>query len=337
MPHTCLMRVLRCPPMDLTRLNPCQRGVVTDLMGFGLPRPTYGPEFSRELVARLEDGLAVSAAEHTPDDPLVLSKSRLTEVLTCEGLYLSRDAQPFAMSRAMALGILTHKAVERLLVDLERHPNPHAATEYALARASSGEDALASWLTGLDEDERLEIKGEVRNLATEFVQQWPPLERGWYPRVENRASALLCGGRVKLYARYDLALGKPEGSEARTLIVDLKTRSFGTSHFEEIRFYALVETVRVGIPPFRVALHSLETGGHYAEDVTAATLSAACERVVEAAAALGELRRGRQPSLRPGPACNWCGSSGDCPPGRAWIEDDVTVIESHVSQASTSV
>ncbi|MCC7078276.1 MAG: PD-(D/E)XK nuclease family protein [Acidimicrobiia bacterium] len=305
--------------MDVAALNPCQQSVLSDLIDYGGERQVFDPGLAAGLRRELEDALVDLAHSYTARQPFVISKSRLSHVSTCEGLFLGRARDVFEMTRPMAVGILTHKAVERLMVDPRRHRHPRSVARHVIEIATSDDDTLGTWLDGLDPEETAEIAGQVSNLATDFVAQWPPVDAGWFPRVESRAAAVLCADRVKLAARYDLALGKPHGMQARTLIVDLKTGTAGYTHLGEVRFYALIETLRHGVPPYRVALHSLETGGHHAEVVTEEMLFATTNWVAEGARAMHEVTTAlRDPELSPGPACTWCPVRETCEPGQDW-------------------
>ena len=54
-------------------------------------------------------------------------------------------------------------------------------------------------------------------------------------------------------ARPDLAFGRPTGPDARSLLIDFKTGGRHGAHVDDLRFYALVFTLRWGVPPWRVA------------------------------------------------------------------------------------
>jgi hypothetical protein len=98
------------------------------------------------------------------------------------------------------------------------------------------------------------------------------------------------------------------------------------AHTDDLRFYALIEALRLGVPPFRVGSLYLDEGRLSTEDIDAAVLEAAAVRVLHGAAKLAELRsRARAPRRSPGPACRWCPLLGNCEEGRAQLraeEDD---------------
>ena len=117
--------------------------------------------------------------------------------------------------------------------------------------------------------------------------------------------------------KVDLTLGVAEGTRAGKVLVDLKTGGFSPSHDDDLRFYALVEAIKVGVPPRRVATHYLESGDLKHEDVTEPMLASAVARVVDAVNRWLELRSGRLvPVAKPSVACRWCPVLETCDLGR---------------------
>jgi hypothetical protein len=132
----------------------------------------------------------------------------------------------------------------------------------------------------------------------------------WHVRVE------LLGGALVLSGQLDLVLGASSAAEpnrATRLAIDLKTGRAWPEHAEDMRFYALLLSLRFGVPPYRVATLYLDSGEWQAEDVTARVLDRAAERVVEAVRAASASEGGRPLPLRPGPYCTWCPRSATCP------------------------
>ncbi len=88
---------------------------------------------------------------------------------------------------------------------------------------------------------------------------------------------------------------------ATRLAIDLKTGNAYPEFAEDMRFYALLLTLRFGVPPYRVASLFLESGAWQAEDVTEDALHHAADRVIAAArSGARALRAGRGRSLTPG-------------------------------------
>jgi hypothetical protein len=143
----------------------------------------------------------------------------------------------------------------------------------------------------------------------------------WRPRLESSLRLELCQGKIIVQGKVDLALGQAQGTQARVLIVDLKTGQPAAAHADDLRLYALLETLRVGVPPFRMASYYLDSGTWHAEDVDEGVLVAAVRRLVDGAAKVVELRfEGRAPTIVPGPACRYCPARNDCQGAKVWAE-----------------
>ena len=143
--------------------------------------------------------------------------------------------------------------------------------------------------------ERAELRGEVNDLLVKFLDCWPPLRPQWRPAPESRLNYDLFGGTIVLAGKVDLALGRAEGTRAGKVLIDLKTGRSSPLHREDLRFYALIETLRLGVPPRRIATHYLDSGHLQIEDVNLDVLEAAVARTVDGIAAMVELARPRAP------------------------------------------
>jgi RecB family exonuclease len=144
--------------------------------------------------------------------------------------------------------------------------------------------------------------------------------------VESRLRLSLADGRIELSGKVDLALGQAKpttnGAEARTMIIDLKTGGPGVHHAADLRFYALLETVRVGVPPFRLASFYLDAGEWRCEDVDEDLLWATARRTTDGIERLVALQlAGEEPTETPGAQCRWCRAQAECPTGKAWLAD----------------
>lgn len=300
-------------------LTPAQEEVLDTLRARGRTRPVYEPGLRDELRAALESSLPAEVG--ALDQPLVLTKATLARVLSCEAHEVAEAAAPFAWTPATARGTVAHKAIE-LSVHRRDEPSPLDLVDAALARLEDDPDApLAGFLLRLGENERAELRSLVNDQVSAFLELWPPLSPRWVPRTESRVRAELCGGRVVLAGKVDLTLGAPDGMQAGRLVVDLKTGASHTGHLDDLRFYALLDTLRVGVPPFRLASYYLDAGRAMAEDVTLDTLDAAVRRTVAAATKVVELRLGlRSPAITPNHACRWCCAKAVCDGATQWRE-----------------
>jgi hypothetical protein len=126
-----------------------------------------------------------------------------------------------------------------------------------------------------------------------------------------------------LSGKIDLSLGHAIGREARCLFVDLKTGGHYTAHLDDLRFYALVQMLRIGVPPFRVASYYLDSATFAAEDVTEETLEIALHRTLDGARKMLELRLARRAAtITPCPRCRYCRLKATCEGSREWEKRD---------------
>jgi hypothetical protein len=70
------------------------------------------------------------------------------------------------------------------------------------------------------------------------------------------------------------ALGRPGVSPPQVGIVDFKSGAERQEHRDDARFYALLECLRNGVPPFRIASYYLDSGEPRPEDVNEGVLEA---------------------------------------------------------------
>lgn len=309
-------------PATVPPLNPAQQAVIAQLGAPGDDRPAFPADLAERLRADLEVGLAPLVAGRSPDDPLVLTKHALGGVHGCQARWVAASGRRFEWSVPIARGTVAHKAVE-LSVHVRGEPTPLDLVDLAITRLGEGDDGLADWLRTCSDVERAEVRAEANDRVAAFLDCWPPLRRTWAPVTESKVRAELCGGRVQLRGKVDLTLGRASGPRASgKVLVDLKTGGFAPDHLHDLRFYALIETVRLGVPPRRVASYYLESAWMAPEDVTAGLLDSAVARTVAGARALAALQDGTaEPVRRPGAACRWCPVRSGCEPGEAWIAD----------------
>jgi RecB family exonuclease len=293
-----------------------QRRTLDRLIGTG-ERPVFAPDLPQRLRDRIEDAIR----ELDPAEPLWLGKERLNEQIRCEGTFASvllGEAPPFEHSRASATGVLQHKAIE-VLVGARESMDPHEAAEVAAVRTLDREERFADFWNDLAPVDRDDVLMEAARRTLLFDASFPPLRelrRQLAPATELSIRAELLGGALVLSGKVDLLLGAPDRLEpmrATRLAIDLKTGSAYPEYAEDNRFYALLLTLRFGVPPYRVASFFLEGGTWQHEDVTEELLSHAADRVVAAARSAQALRAGREPTLHPGRWCGWCPRASSCP------------------------
>jgi len=304
--------------VDLHALTPAQNRVVVDLMAIGEPRPRFDPDLGGALRNRLERTLA-GVAESLGDDQLWVRKHDLSQVHTCEGHFVAEQGG-FGWNARTAAGTVVHKALE-LSVSARGEPSPLDLVDHAMAALAADDHARSPrpYLLSAPELELAELRARANEVVAKFVECWPPLLPAWSPRTETGIGADLCAGRVVLWGRVDLALGRAAGNEARVLLVDLNTGRGHPGHLDDLRFYALVQTLRVGVPPFRVATYYLDTATFHAEDVTTDVLETGVRRVVDGVRKMARLRDpAAVAALSPGPACGYCAAGTVCEAAAAY-------------------
>jgi hypothetical protein len=301
-------------------LNPAQVEVLEQLGAAAGERPTFPDELRTDLRVAIEAELDPILPEN---DDLFVNKHALSQVHGCEAKYLDeQENRHFEWTVPTARGTVAHKAIE-LGVNWDGEPLPTELVDRATARLENSEAGISQWIQGLDLAEQAELRSDAVDRVTKFFECWPPLNPKWRPVAESRVRAELCGGRLILQGKVDLTLGRAQGLTAGKVLVDLKTGGFSPYHLDDLRFYALVETLRIGTPPRRLASYYLDEGSFVAEDVSEALIESTVARLIDGALKMVELRQhDRAPSKLPGPPCRWCQILDDCDEGRSHLEED---------------
>ncbi len=307
-----------------SELNEAQRDVLARLGRQGVEPPTFDADLRSRLRDELESALAGVAAKFSIDGPLVVFKRRLAGVFGCEASFLAEDEQPFVYNTHIARGAVAHKAIELGINWRSPDPAPAELVDRALDSLTNGDNYLANWLYQCSDAERAELRSLAVSSAATFFDCWPPLKRQWHPVTESSSRVKLCGDRIVLTGKTDLTLGKSQGRTARKVIVDLKTGWHQPSmHREDLRFYALVETLKLGTPPRTLATYYLESADLDVEEVTEELLEVALRRTVDGicryAELHGHLGPPAEPIKRPGPPCNWCELRDGCAEGQEFL------------------
>lgn len=284
-------------------------------------RPDFDAGLRHELRAELEEALAPVVADVDPAESVWVSKHTLSSVHGCEGRHLAERAKAFAWTPALARGAVVHKAVE-LSVHWRGDLVPLDLVDEAMARLANDDKAISDWLRTCTEGDRAELRSMAGERVTTFLECFPPLASRWFPVTEGKLRADLCDGKVVLQGRTDLTLGRADGTRAGKVVIDLKTGGPSPSHVDDLRFYALVDTLRLGTPPRLTASYYLDSARAQPESVTVDVLHAAVARTVDGVRKLRELDAGREPVLRPGAPCRWCPGLEGCATGRRHLGDE---------------
>jgi len=330
--------------------TPAQQQVIDVLGGSPAEHPQFDWDLRRKLRLELERGIAPLADAISSgafgDSGLFISKHNLAALLGCEKKLLAEWAKPFEWSPPLARGTISHKAIE-LAINWRVPSSPLELVDEAMDRMAEGNRGIGGYLRTCSDVDWAELRSEANERVTKFLECFPPLKRAWVPVLEARLRLEvpqhstedlrhhpeLMKQRVVLSGKPDLTLGKlrtrqnPKGAQgaptvaAGKVIIDFKTGGFSPVHREDLRFYALLEAVRLGAPPRKVATYYLDSGDIHSEDVTVDVLQAASRRVIQGVTRCVELITEQpEPTIRPGPACRWCPVSAGCEEGLAYLD-----------------
>ena len=338
-------------------LNPAQQHVI-DLLGKPLDeRPAFSVNLAQELRTYLEHELSALmesfhtdyAANRPPNTnyppntnfatnthtttrtnklflskSIFLSKSTLSKVLGCERNFMAEKAQPFRWTPSLARGTISHKAVELSLQNMSE-TTPLAMVDKAMARVAELDHKLGEYLRTCSDVEQAELRAEANERLVKFLESFPPIKKEWIPVTESSIRAQLVNGAVTLSGKPDLTLGKARGNVAGKMtagkvIIDFKSGGFSHNHSEELRFYALIETLRLGVPPRTTATCYLDSGDVEHETITRESLESISRKIILCARNYLELTTGqREPSTSPSYMCRWCPVQTDCVEGTEHI------------------
>lgn len=317
---------------QMMRLNPAQQQILDELGA--TERPTFRDDLRDHLRHELETALTSVAKRLTAvsgnDTILYLSKHRLNQVHGCEQRFVAEEAVPFSWTVASARGTVVHKAIE-LLVGRRGNPTPLDLVDDSLARLEANERSIGPFLAALTQAERADLVTSANDVVAGFLDAFPPLRRQWVPVAESKVRAEFCDASVVLQGAVDLTLGRARGNEAGKVLIDLKTGRTAPNHVDDLRFYALLETLKLGVPPRLIVTYYLESGLPRTESVTEDLLWSTVHRVVDGAnRAVALLHEKTEPRLVTSPACRWCPALESCDVGQSYIAstDDLSASDS---------
>ncbi len=267
-----------------------QARVISDVLAWGAKRPVPPDGLTDRLLGRMTAAIGawIDTRERLGEQrarPLLVTKSRLSR-LVCDGLQ--RDPVAYVHAWANVRGTLVHAAIEAD-VDGARSLPPEEVTAGAwlrLATQRPGDpSSVGAWLNVRDAGERDTMLAESTALLAGFREVWPDLRAApLRVRTEHRMMVMLGGRSVQLQGVPDLVIDSAvEDGRARSLLIDLKTgMPRGQRDRDELRFYALLATLRDGVPPFRWATLYVTEGRIEHEDLSEAILVTAADRVSDA-------------------------------------------------------
>ena len=236
------------------------REVLALLRGDSAARPRFDPALAGGLRAWLEDAaydVVAQRGEHAP--PLALGPRRVlggadvdSSDATADDVVLSRLVHALFRQQvhAGAPGDPLGDALDALRAD-----GSGGGGETVLHVESATPEARAGLARRLE--------GHAANLGA-MVPRFAP---GWMPRTDDRVAIPLAGGRVVLRGTFDLLVGIPRPGAASLCALGLSTGGTPVRARRSLHYLALLETLRSGAPPFRLALLESATGRYGVEDV----------------------------------------------------------------------
>jgi hypothetical protein len=284
------------------------------LRGGSAARPLVDPGLAGGLRDWLEDALVPALAGLPPGSlPVRVTKDAVNRVLACEAHFLSRAGTARIVTLELARGVMVD-ALFRQWVTTGVIADPWADAMAAVECA--GDEAVVRFVKSLDTDSRDGLCAEVREHAAGIESSWPLSSPAWLSRTQERLEVPLAGGRLVLNGVVDLAFGAPSNGRASVCLVELKSGARRLEHRGDVHFYALLETLRSGAPPFRVATYYSSSGELDAEQVGEDVLIGALQRTLAGAERLCRLAAGAAPARTANPLCTWCDELPGCEPGR---------------------
>ncbi len=314
-------------------MNPTQQRTLANIRVPPEERGTFPVSLADDLHSQLAGELEPIAEQlRAQGEDLWISKRSLSAVGACEASYMAEQQTPFEYNPATARGSVIHRGVEFWANPVNEHDQAsdyigHAISHYIEQDQQSG-NRLGEFLAAMSTGAASAFASECTSLLQNFQDTFPPIGRGWELGVEVPRRHPLCEGTIVLSGKFDLTLGKA-GDTAGDLvtpgrvIIDLKTGNRNLNDAQDMRFYALLETLQTGVPPMLVGTFYVTEGAVVTERVDMEVLRIAVLRTVDGARRLAELTlgEGEKPHRRPGFQCLWCSISDDCEPGQVWLAE----------------
>jgi hypothetical protein len=273
-------------------------------------RPRVDPGLAGGLRAWLEDGAAELSARRGDDaSPLFLGPRRLwgepvsafdPAGATPSGATLAAGSpaagSPAAGSPSGATPAEPYptelvrsalvRALFRQIVTIGHVEDPMADALDAL-RVDPGREDMVRHIDGLPPADRTALASSLRLHVENLERLTPRFAAGWLPRTHDRVAIPLAGGRVVLCGTFDLLVGAPVPDRATLCAVGLTTGGRWAQARTVLHYLALLETLRSGTPPFRVAVLHSAVGRYGVEDLLEEHLRAIVLHVVARLTSIG--------------------------------------------------
>jgi hypothetical protein len=215
---------------------------------------------------------------------LIVSKQILRDTLAGRPNRACGGPQPITDS--MALGAVMD-ALFRQVVTTGHIEDPMRDGIDAL-RVDPRRSEVVDFVHGLVGRDLAEFRDELETQAAILLSRWPRLSPAWLPRTQERIAIPLAGGDVVLVGVVDLIVGAPSTGRASVGLIEVKSGRARIEDREDLRFYGLLETLRSGAAPVRLATFYTRTGQVDAEDVDDQLLTSVVQRVLATIARMVE-------------------------------------------------
>ena len=287
--------------------------------------PTVDYDFALDLRRWMEAELAESVQAIRGGDALPhgrkqlwLNKTKVTAALGCARKHQADLGVKRSWDLRGVQSSVTHNAL-RLATIMEDEQDPMQLVNNAVRSILDSGGGAAEYLASATSSELMTLQLEATQAVTAYLETFPKFTSADWPVTHKTVQADFGGGAIKVTARIDLMVGN--SLEDRKVIINLKTGGPAPLHAEDLRFYALLETLRRTGAPRRVFTYYLSNGSASSEDISCDVLQAAAERVVAAVKRTLELNAGTAtPETMPDDPCKWCRVQKDCGPGTLYLE-----------------
>lgn len=253
-------------------------------------RPRFDPGLAGGLRAWLEDGACELVAGRGEESaPLYLGPRLLWgESVAAADAPLAPDAGGYPTELVKSCLV---RALFRQMVTTGRIGDPLVDAVSAL-RVDPGRVDMVRQIDTLSDETGAALSASLATHVAHLANLTPRFAAGWLPRTDDRVAIPLAGGRVVLCGSFDLLVGAPVPGTATLCAVGLTTGGRWAQARTALHFLALLETLRSGTPPFRVALLHSAIGRYGVEDVLEEHLRTIVSHVVAHLSALGQGGKG---------------------------------------------
>jgi hypothetical protein len=235
-------------------------------------RPRFDPGLAGGLRAWLEDAASAVVGARGEDAPALYLGPR--QLLGEPAVW------PDGFPAELVTACLVH-ALFRQLVTTGRVGDPWRDGLNAL-RVDPTRADMVRHIDALPAESRAALASSLATHVRHLVDLTPRFAPGWLPRTGDRVAIPLSGGRVVLHGVFDLLVGAPAPAEGTASLCAVGLTSGGpwARARRSLHYLALLETLRSGTPPFRVALIHSAAGRYGVEDVLEEHLRAIVSQLV---------------------------------------------------------